>query len=334
MRNYMKAWVYRSSKRSLKLTKLKVPEPKNEGELLIKVKACGICGSDLHLFRTTFRPRALLRILLKPNVVKRPKILGHEISGVVVDSKDEKFRVGDRVAIFPKTPLGDMGDTLPGGFAEYIIVPSSSVLRIPGHVSYEEGALLEPLGSALHAVRKLDGIKAERALVIGAGTIGLLVLQLLKHMKVVDEVYVTDKVPFKLSVAKDLGAERTLMPGELLNYGNYFDIVFEAVGGFAIELTLNQAIHAIRNKGIIILLGAVEVSPKVKLGIFHAKEGSLIGSFSLTWRDYTDAYNLVVSRNVELLRLVTHRFPLIDAPKAIRTALKGNSIKVMLMSGE
>jgi len=333
MKNYMYAWVYRSSKRSLKLTKLKVPEP-NEGELLIKVKACGICGSDLHLFRTTFRPRALLRNLLKPNVVKGQKILGHEISGVVVDSKDEKFRVGDRVAVFPKTPLGVIGDTLPGGFAEYIVVPSSSALRIPGHVSYEEGALLEPLGSALHAVKKLNGIKAERALVIGAGTIGLLVLQLLKHMKVVDEVYVTDKVPFKLSVAKDLGAERTLMPGELLNYGNYFDIVFEAVGGFAIELTLNQAIHAIRNKGIIILLGAVEVSPKVKLGIFHVKEGSLIGSFSLTWRDYIDAYNLMVSRNVELLRLVTHRFPLIDAPKAIRTALRGNSIKVMLMSGE
>jgi len=191
------------------------------------------------------------------------------------------------------------------------------------------------LASALHAVRKLNYIavekKPKRALIIGAGTIGLLLLIVLKHMKIVDEVYISDKIPFKLEVARELGADRVLTPAELSNYNSYFDIVFEAVGGFAIEKTINLAISALRGKGVIVLLGAVEISPRVRLGIFHVKEGFLIGSFISTYQDYIEAYNLVNHRSIKLSRLITHRLPLSDAPKAIRIALSGESIKAMLI---
>jgi L-iditol 2-dehydrogenase len=159
-----------------------------------------------------------------------------------------------------------------------------------------------------------------------------MVTMLIKHMRIADEVYVSDKIPFKLKVAEELGADHTLTPAELSNYGNYFDIVFEAVGGFAIETTLNQAIYVTKNRGLIILLGAVEISPKIKLGIFHAKEAHLIGSFSLTYQDYIDAYNLVNSKVLRFSRLVTPQFPFSEALKAIRVALSHpESIKVMLI---
>jgi threonine dehydrogenase-like Zn-dependent dehydrogenase len=192
----MYAWIYDGLTRSLKLVRLKMPRAGQGRELIIKVKACGICGSDLHLFRTP-PIRVLLRNTINNIIKPERKILGHEISGIVVESRDEKFRVGDRVAVFPKTPLGSIGDVLPGCFAEYIAVPSSSALRIPDHVSYEEAALLEPLGSALHAVRKLNTLLpmtkkqdlGKKVLIIGAGTIGLLVLNVLKYMRSFDEIY-------------------------------------------------------------------------------------------------------------------------------------------------
>jgi 2-desacetyl-2-hydroxyethyl bacteriochlorophyllide A dehydrogenase len=337
----MNAWIYNGLTRSLKLKKIETPKP-NQGELLIKVKACGICGSDLHLFRKDFEKITSIRLLarsfidslIKPSMGER--ILGHEISGMVVDSKDEKFDIGDRVAVFPKTSMGNFGETLPGCFAEYMVIPSYVALKIPEHISYEEAALFEPLGSVLHAVKKLNRIVLEkgpeRALIIGAGTIGLLTLQILKYMKLVDEVYVSDKIPFKLEIAKKLGADHVLTPPELpRKYSNFFDIVFEAVGGFSIESTINQAIEALKEKGVIILMGAVEISPKIKLGILHTKEGVLIGSFSLTYHDYVEAFNLVNSRKINVAQLVTHRFPLIEAPKAINIALSGKSIKTILI---
>jgi len=333
------AWIYNSLTRSLKLKKIEIPKL-NKGELLIKVKACGICGSDLHLLRKSASIRLLARSfinsLTKPSVGER--ILGHEISGMVVDSKDEKFNIGDRVAVFPKTSMGNFGETLPGCFAEYMVIPSYVALKISEHISYEEATLFEPLGSVLHAIKKLNRIDIvlekgpERALIIGAGTIGLLILQVLKYMRIVDEIYVSDKIPFKLEIAKKLGADYVLTPPELSRkYSNFFDIVFEAVGGFSIEKTINQAIEVLKEKGVIILLGAVEVSPKMKLGIFHTKEGFLIGSFTLTYNDYVEAFNLVNSRNINVAQLITHKFPLIEAPKAINVALGGESIKTLLI---
>lgn len=334
----MHAWIYDGLTRSLKLVRLKMPRAGQGRELIIKVKACGIRGSDLHLFRTP-PIRVLLRNTINNIIKPERKILGHEISGIVVESRDEKFRVGDRVAVFPKTPLGSIGDVLPGCFAEYIAVPSSSALRIPDHVSYEEAALLEPLGSALHAVRKLNTLLpmikkqdlGKRVLIIGAGTIGLLVLNVLKYMRLFDEIYIVDKIPKKLEIAKKLGADYTLTPIELSKYINTFDVVFEAVGGFAIEKTLNQAILCLKEGGVIILMGAVEMSPKVRLGVLHVKEGLLVGSYTLTYHDYIDAFSLVSSGEIKLAQLITHRFPLSDAPKAIRVALSGESVKVMLI---
>jgi len=337
---HMIAWVYDNLTRSLKLKKVEIPKP-NQGELLIKVKACGICGSDLHLFRRNIPIRVFIRNiinnLMKPNRGKEvERILGHEVAGIVVESRDEKFNIGDRVAVFPKTPLGNIGETLPGCFAEYMVVPSSVALKIPNHISYEEAALLEPLGSVLHAVKKLNKIMLEkdskRTLIIGAGTIGLLILQVLKYMKTVDEVCMSDKYPHKLEIAKKIGADCVLTPSELSRkYNSYFNVVFEAVGGFAIENTVNQAIEVLKENGVIILLGAVEISPKIRLGIFHTKEGILAASFTLTYHDYIDAFNLVNSREINVAQLVTHKFPLIEAPKAVKVALTGESIKTMLI---
>jgi len=103
---HMIAWVYDDLTRSLKLKKVEIPKP-NQGELLIKVKACGICGSDLHLFRRNIPIRVFIRNiinnLMKSNRGKEvERILGHEVAGIVAESRDEKFNIGDRVAVFLK----------------------------------------------------------------------------------------------------------------------------------------------------------------------------------------------------------------------------------------
>ena len=174
-----------------------------ENEILIKVKACGICGSDLHMYKLGLFKDALVKPL------KKGGIPGHEFSGEVVDvgSKVTGISIGERITAMNY-----------GGMAEYVAVavtigdiPGSTVLKIPEGVSYEEAATLEPLANSYHATMLSDPIKGENAVIFGMGAIGLGIIQSLKALnKDLNKIIAVDLSDHRLKIAKQLGADEVV----------------------------------------------------------------------------------------------------------------------------
>lgn len=195
----------------VELQDLEIPKYKDD-EVLIKVKYCGICGSDL--------PRAL-----DGGVHSFPIVVGHEFSGQIVEvgEKVKNVKVGDRVTAGALLPCGKceacqqgrpamcsnygfIGSRQNGAMAEYVAVKSQNVVKLPDEVDYKEGAMIEPLTVALHGIQRINIKAGATALVFGAGTIGLLALQCLKAVGA-GKVYMVDVVDKKLELAKKLGAD-------------------------------------------------------------------------------------------------------------------------------
>lgn len=302
-------------------------------EVLIEVKACGICGSDLHAYKG-----------LSPDI-KFPIILGHEFSGDIIDSgRDVKgARVGDRVCVEPVVTCGDcyfcqkgeynrctqigiIGCQLNGAFAEYISVNEKWLHEIPKNVSYEEGALIEPLAVAVHSVRRC-GIKGgEVVVVFGAGTVGNLILQILKNKKA-SKVIVVDLVDWRLELAKRLGADVTVNSQEKnvvtevleITGGIGADVSFEVVGNNEV---LGQAIKVTRKGGDIILIGIYE-EPIVRHCIMDLifNELTMKGS-AIYCGDFETAIQLVQQGKVNLKPLITRVLPLDNIKIAFEAAIE------------
>ena len=264
-------------------------------DVLIRVKATAICGSDLHIFKGK-HPFAPL-----------PVAVGHELSGEVlrVGKKVSKVKEGDRVVVEPAIICGSCyfcrrgkyhlclnisfqyrkGQ---GGFAPYFVAQEDWVHLLPEKVSYEEGALVEPLAVAIHAVKKGNLQIGHSVAIFGAGAIGLLVLNL-SRLSGAGEIFVVDVHAHRLKKAKELGASVTLDNSrgnaveKILEKTSQLgaDRSFEAVG---LEGTLVQSLKALRKGGISILVGIFE-NPEVKIpaNIFVQKEISLMGSQGYCW---------------------------------------------------
>lgn len=233
-----------------------VPVPElADDEVLIETHASGLCGSDLHIFRG------------HRSDVSFPHISGHEAAGKVakVGPKVTKVKVGDRVAIEPNFGCGvceicrkgtsnlcfskkTLGLNLPGCFAEYVKAPERYVWPIPDSMSYLEGALVEPTTVAVHAVNHAEIKIGDKVLVIGAGPIGLLILQCAKLAGA--EVTVVDVARPRLEVAKSLGADRTSDGKELSS--REFDRVIDAAG---VSATLNLGLKVLKPGGTMVLVG-------------------------------------------------------------------------------
>lgn len=336
----MKAWIFDGKSRRLTLRELPNPTIKDR-EVLIKVKACGICGSDLHLFKKPHDLISLLKFYARRFTSReKSKILGHEMTGEVIESKGTRFKGGERVAVFPKTPSGNLGDDIPGCLAEYVVVPEENVVELPDNVSWEEGVLVEPLGSVYHSVIKIKNyvdkniIKQGKVLIIGAGTIGLLTLQLIKMFNIAQAVYIIDLKEDKLEIARKLGADYAL-PATTLDKNvakDSFDVIYECVGGYSIEETLNMAIKYVARNGVIVLMGAVEKSPRLKLGEFHRKEAILIGSYTLHYEDFINALNLISKGSIDSKMIISHKFIFEEADQAFRIALSGKATKAVIIN--
>lgn len=195
-----------------------VAAPKKD-EVIIRIKASALCGSDLHTYKAAHP------------TVPLPATIGHEFSGDIaaLGSTVHHLSIGQRVTAEPCEACGVCEACLKGEYgscdklsfiyrrgdgamADYITVKAASVFPLPGHMSYEAGALVEPTAVAVHAVRRADVRLGENVLVIGAGAIGLITAALCKRMGA-HEVIVTDMDPFRLEMAKILGATRTVDPG-------------------------------------------------------------------------------------------------------------------------
>ncbi|MGB9867523.1 MAG: zinc-dependent alcohol dehydrogenase [Bacillota bacterium] len=238
----------------LSIQEVPVPDVEDD-EVLIEVHASGLCGSDLHIFRG------------HRSDVTFPHISGHEASGKVakVGAKVTRVKVGDRVAVEPNFGCGvceicrrgttnlcfskkTLGLNLPGCFAEYVKAPERYVWPIPDTMSYLEGALVEPATVAVHAVNHADIEIGDKVLVLGAGPIGLLILQCAKLAG--GEVTVVDVAKPRLEIAKELGADRVSDGRDLA--ARAFDRVIDAAG---VSATLNLGLKSLKPGGTLVLVG-------------------------------------------------------------------------------
>lgn len=306
---------------------INVDKPKvGPREVLIEVKACGICGSDLHAYKG-----------LSPDI-KTPIILGHEFSGDVIEAGGDvkSVKVGDRVCVEPVVTCGDcyfckrgeynrcvklglIGCQFNGAFAEYVSVNEKWAHKIPENISYEEGALMEPLAVAVHNVER-SGVKGkELAIVFGAGPVGNLILQVLKTMGA-SKVIVVDLMDWRLDLARKLGADITINPRskdvveEVLKITDQIgvDVSFEAVGNAGV---LEQATKVTRKGGIMVVIGVYE-EPDVRYYIMDLvfKELTMRGS-AIYCDNFKTAIRLVESGKVNLKPLITHVLPLEDVKR-------------------
>ncbi|MGB8212313.1 MAG: alcohol dehydrogenase catalytic domain-containing protein [Anaerolineales bacterium] len=319
--------------RQIATQELPIPEPA-AGEVLVKVMASGICGTDVHIFQGEY-------------LGSYPIIPGHEFAGVVerVGSGITRFKPGDRVAIEPNLPCDNcvnclnnrqnfclhwqaVGVTRPGGMAQYVCAPEKAVFDI-GNLPFEQGAFMEPLSCVLHGLGRLDIAMAARVLLLGAGPIGLLLLQGLR-LNGAASVEVVDKNPQRATLAMDLGAGRSLTNLDELDRDAY-DAVVDATGALAV---MNRALDFARPGGKVLLFGVPPAGQKLNVEafpIFH--KGLTILSSYTSLRNSYQALDLLKSGRIAVEKLVSHRLPLEQLEQGIELIEKGGQpvCKVMLL---
>lgn len=315
-----------------------VERPKIEAsEILIKVRVCGICGSDLHTYKLGLFPELGLPI-------DSGRILGHEFGGDVVEAGEQVqgVKVGDRVTAITM-----------GAMAEYVKVPpfiNLNVFHIPAEVSYEEAATNEPLSTSLHAVGLASPIEGETILVMGAGIIGLGVLQVLKA-RYANRVIVADLSQKRLTMAKQLGADIIIDASADDPYEKLLEIVGPAPQMFYPELScavdiaidcvgriadipgmpvVQQLFRIVREGGKVVLVGAYEQTVELDLNVLMIKGLRVLGSFGYGPQEFAEALELIRAGKVERKPLISHEFTLDRAKEAFETQLRvGESIKVL-----
>ena len=313
-------------------------------DVLLKVRATTICGGDLHIFKGK-HPAAPL-----------PVAIGHEVAGEVIEAAADvsQVQVGDRVAVEPVIACGachfcrrgayhlctDISFQYrvgQGGFTPYFVAHENWVHKLPSHLSYSEGALLEPLSVALHAVSKAGPQFGHSSAIFGAGAIGLLVL-LLTRSAGGGQAFVVDVQEFRLRRALELGASAVFsnLHGdavlEILDLTDQLgvDISYEAVG---LEVTLLQCLQTLKKGGTAVLVGLFE-EPTFTLpaNIFVQKEITLSGSQGYNW-DFQAALQLLEQGCLELAPLITHKFPLSEIQQAFDVLMdpQAEAIKVAIL---
>jgi (R,R)-butanediol dehydrogenase / meso-butanediol dehydrogenase / diacetyl reductase len=307
-----------------------VPEPRAAtGEVIVEVAACGFCGSDLHeyLHGPMYIPKTP-----DPSGGIRPVTLGHEFAGRVVDlgAGVTSVRQGERVTVNPCVvcgacpwcrrgqvnhcaKLGSVGLSRDGAFAPLVAVPAHGCHALPREVDDEQGASVEPLAVVLHAWRRARLGDAERVTVVGAGPIGLLMLQVLKA-KGAEWVAVVEPREERRRLARALGADAVIDPGAAdparaiadATGGERASAAFECVGSAA---AFSTAFRATGRGGRIVLVGLVPEPVPVNLLVALAHEKEIVGSSAYV-NEFPEAIALLAQRRVAVAPLVTARVPL------------------------
>ncbi|OME65234.1 alcohol dehydrogenase [Paenibacillus odorifer] len=331
---------------SISVKQIDIPVPK-ENEALIKVYCIGICGSDVHYYEHGRIGRY---------VVKEPIILGHELAGEVVEvgKQVSNIAVGDRVAVEPGVTCGQCDycksgrynlcpdvvflatPPVNGAWAEYIVMPSDYLFKLPDSMSYEEGAMLEPLSVGFHAMMRGKVQPFDRVLITGLGPIGLLAGQAAKLFGV-SEIYGTDVVPFRRQLAMEMGFTAALDPvkenvGQRLN---------EITNGYGVTLVVESSGNAramadtikwVRRGGRIVFVGLpADSAIPMDMGQFIDGEIDAYGVFRYA-NTYPAAIQALQHSSLDIEKIVTHRFALTDTQEALEVARKekDTSIKVMI----
>jgi L-iditol 2-dehydrogenase len=319
----------------------------SDDDVLIRVKACGICGSDVHGYTGKTGRRI------------PPLIMGHEAAGVVekVGENVAGFQPSDRVC-FDSTVYCNKCEPCKkglynrcekrqvlgvstadfkrhGAFAEYVTVPYWIVSKIPDSLSFIHAALLEPVSIALHAVNRASISAGDTVVVIGAGTIGLFILQA-AQLKCATKVIVSDINVYRLNIAKKLGADIIVNPKisnlkEIIyneTRSNGADVTFEAVGYAA---TFADAISVTKTGGCLVAIGNLQKKVEINLHELVARELTYTGSYASSG-EFRDCIDLVASGKIDVEPLISDVLPLKDGPRAFERLLKAeeNLLKIIL----
>jgi len=306
------------------------------GEVLVRVRACGICGTDLHYYHGAF-----------PSSPSVPP--GHEYAGEIAELGEEVsgFEVGQRVAVEPLRNCREcsscrtgnyhlcskrvlLGAMAPGALAEYVTVPAYGLYPLPDSLDFELGALAEPLAVAVHGLHIVGFSMGERLLVMGSGAIGLLTVLAAKAAGA-GEIVATYRHEHQGRAALAAGAARIVKADEIGGEKG-FDVVIETIGGNA--PTLGQALGAVRSGGRISVLGVFTQAAEINALMLMLKEVSVVGGITYCrpgrHSDFDVALRILEAEPERARALITHRFPLAEAGQAFATAAdKGSgSLKV------
>lgn len=330
----------------MEIKQIAIPTPKAD-EVLIKVYCIGVCGSDVHYYEHGKIGRY---------VVEQPIILGHELAGDIVQVGEQvtNVNVGDRVAVEPGVTCGRCEyckggrynlcpdvvfmatPPVDGAWAEYVTIRSDFVFKLPDTMSYEEGALLEPLSVGLHAMNRAGVTPADKLLVTGLGPIGLLAVQAARIFGV-KEIYASDVVPFRQQLALDMGVTAVLNPAttdvrsklEELTGGAGVDVVIETSGNAG---AIASSIPTVKRGGRIVFVG-MPVADQIPVDINSLIDAELnvYGLFRYA-NTYPGAIAALGGGDYPIEKVITHKFNLEQTKEAIEVARtqKDTSIKVMI----
>lgn len=310
------------------------PVPRT-GEIVVRVGACGICGTDQHIAAGEFPPTPY------------PIVPGHEFSGEVValgEGVTTGIQVGTRVAVDPSLFCGHCrfcragqgnlcenwnatGDTVNGAFAEYVAVPARNAYVLPDHLSWQEGALVEPLSCAVHGLRRLGSVVGCSVLVVGAGPMGLLLQQLILRAGA-GRVVVVDRNVARLGVAERLGAHATASDvGEL--DGERFSAALDVTGAAP---AIEDAFGALDRGGRLLIFGVASDDALVNLSPFriYNDEITVIGTMAVL-NTFGTALDLLATGAVETEPLLTHALPLEEFPRALELMRAGEGVKIQVL---
>lgn len=302
-----------------------------EDEVLVEIKSCGICGSDI--------PRVFTK-----GTYHFPTVIGHEFSGVVVEDSKKEL-IGKRVAVFPLLPCFGCescksenyaacadydyyGSRRDGGMAEYVAVKRWNLVMLPDNISFDEGAMCEPISVGRHAVKKLGITKGDNLLISGAGPIGIIAGQWAKS-EGADEVYYFDIDERKIDFAKTLGFKK-------YEEGIKIDRVIEGTGHSA---ALKKCLKAVKPFGRVILMGnpvgEITLSQNTYWYILR-KELTVVGTWNSSYaehnNDWKESIKAISEGKIKVKPLITHRYPLSECNAAfdMMKARKEFYNKVML----
>ena len=318
------------------------PSPKAD-EVLVMIKRIGVCVSDIHVYHG-----------LHP-YTGYPVVQGHEVSGIVaeVGKGIQGLTPGEKVVFMPQVTCGQcypcrhgmyhicdhlkvMGFQTDGAGQEYFPVAGDKVLKLPESITLDQGAMIEPVAVAVHALRRAGELDGKKVIVLGAGTIGNLVAQVAQASGA-QTVMLTDISEYKLDKARQCGIRLAINTQKegldqaiQKNFGpDKADLILECVGA---QETIDQAIANARKGSTIIVVGVFAKKPTVDLGWVQDRELNVLGTLMYQKNDYERAIELVAGRKLNLDAMITARFPFKDylsAYQAIEES-QGHYMKVMI----
>lgn len=315
----------------MKLVYKDVPDPEIAAdEVLVQVKACGICGSDAHGMDGSSGRRI------------PPLIMGHEASGIIAEIGENvrDWQIGDRVTFdstiyklddwYTRQGLYNLSDgrmvlgvspgeyRRHGAFADYVAVPQHILYKLPDNVTFNQAAMVEPVAVAFHAVELTPVQLNDTAVVVGAGMIGLFIIQALK-LKGCGKVIAVDLDSNRLEIAKELGADCALkadqhdVPKEVkkLSHGRGADIALEAVG---IAATINTAIQSVRRGATVTLVGNLSPQVEIPLQAVVTQQLRLQGSCAIAG-EYPAVLNMIADGRINVDKILSATAPLSEGAK-------------------